>query len=153
ERCAVAKEREAPLVDQTLRLRSPRRVDRDDVRLAEEIFELAVLAEIGVHAPALRVEHAELEAAGASRDGSADATEPDAPPRRAGSACRTPRSPAPAYEPRQRPERTSLSSSTTRRRTARMSANVRSAVAASSTPGVFVTAMPRAASAATSIRS
>src|SRR5438105_8282606 len=49
-----------------------------------------------------------------------------------------------------RPE-TSPSPSTIRRRAARMSARVRSAVAASSTPGVFVTAMPRARQAPTSI--
>ena len=51
------------------------------------------------------------------------------------------------------PARTYRSPSTTRRRTASTSANVRSAVAASSTPGVFVTETPRARQASTSIRS
>ena len=51
------------------------------------------------------------------------------------------------------PERTKASPSTTRLRVARISAIVRSAVAASSTPGVFETATPRAAQATTSIES
>ena len=53
----------------------------------------------------------------------------------------------------QRPARTRASPSTTRRRAASMSAIARSAVAASRTTGVFVTAMPRARQASMSIRS
>src|SRR5206468_11959076 len=72
---AVAKEREPPRVDETVSLRRERRVDRDDVRLREERVELAVLAEVGVDAAPLRVQHPQLEPARSSSDSPADSSE------------------------------------------------------------------------------
>ena len=56
-------------------------------------------------------------------------------------------------QPFHAPPRSSRSPSATRRVTARMSAQVNSAVASVSTSGVFVTGMPRARAAATSMLS
>ncbi len=54
-------------------------------------------------------------------------------------------------QPRQPPARTSRSPAPTLRAAASISAMVNSAVACDSTPGVFTTAMPRAAAAARSM--
>ena len=59
-------------------------MDRDDVGLGEQLVELAVLAELGLCRCALRIEDAQLEAGGTSRDSLADSAEADDPEGRAG---------------------------------------------------------------------
>ena len=52
-------------------------MDRDHVRLGEQLVELAVLRQLRVHASALRVEHAQLESGRTTCDRLSDASEPD----------------------------------------------------------------------------
>src|SRR4051794_17948290 len=86
---AVAEQREPARVEQPLRLRRPRYVQRDEIRLREQAVERSPLESeppfLVLDQPRpLRVEDAQLEAAGASRDGGADAAEADDSERRAG---------------------------------------------------------------------
>jgi hypothetical protein len=78
----VAQQRKSPCVDHSLRLGRTRRVDRDDVALAQEVVELPILAELGLDLPPLRVEHPNLEAACATGDRAADPAQPDNAERR-----------------------------------------------------------------------
>jgi hypothetical protein len=59
-------------------------VDRDDVGFLEEGVELAVLAELGLDRPALRVEHPQLEALRSPTYGAPDAAESEDAEGRAG---------------------------------------------------------------------
>ena len=59
-------------------------MDRDDVRLGEELVQGAIPAELGLHATTLRVEHAKLEPSRASRDSLTDPAQADDPERRPG---------------------------------------------------------------------
>ena len=118
------------------RLRRQRRVDRDDVGLARAARRApphrsgsasrARAARILPHAARRRCRSGRARRCRASSRVSSSARKPS------------------AHGAVHSPARTRRSPSTTRRRAARISAQVRSAVAASSTPGVFVTATPRA---------
>ena len=81
---AVPQQPEPPRVEQAARLGRQRDVQRHEVRLREQRVELAVLAEVGLDRAPPRVEHAQVEAASASRDGAPDAAEADDAERRAG---------------------------------------------------------------------
>ena len=59
-------------------------MNRDEVRLAEQVVELAELAELGVDARALCEQDAHVEPASPSRDRRSDPAEPDDPERRPG---------------------------------------------------------------------
>jgi hypothetical protein len=53
----IFEQRKPPSVDEAARFRRQRRVDRQDVGLAEQLVQLAVLAETRVAAVPLRIEH------------------------------------------------------------------------------------------------
>src|SRR5438874_1893395 len=73
----VREQSEVTRVDQPARFGCQRRVDRDDVRFAQQLVELPVFAEPALAAASLRVEHAKLEAARTSRHGLPDTPEAD----------------------------------------------------------------------------
>jgi hypothetical protein len=81
---AVVQERQPPRIDQPLRLGSQGHMNRDNVCLREERIEVPELGKVGVYAPSLRVEKAELEPAGTAGDGTADTPETEDAERRSG---------------------------------------------------------------------